>query len=167
MSEKGKYQPLQNVERYETLSNLPLVVASSLPAAANGNLKNMKLTNKDVIKNTLVNINQLQEHQKNVLSALFRVRALADNKIECGDLLNELLKQELYAWQQLCMWGLTLEPDEHADIKALVHARMLSDRNSVSAYLSEDGVTPSSWLAKDETEFRAMCAAHFGKGIKQ
>ena len=125
----------------------------------------MKLTNKDMVKNTIVSINQIQEHQKAVMSAFCRADDLnrgSKDTVNCGNLLEKLYQSENELWRNLFAWGLTLEADEQKDIKALAHARILSDEKSVAHHFN-DGVTPGQWLSKDEKEFRKICKEYFSK----
>jgi len=124
----------------------------------------MKLTHKDLVRETLTRIENMQNHYQAVSAALRLMQRDAGysrgGEIHPGNLMSELVQKELHEWRNLFMWALTLEDDERDRIKAAAYERFLRDGMSVAQWFN-DGVLPSKWLAADEEQFREMTRKAF------
>lgn len=121
----------------------------------------MKITNRQLVEQALVRIEQLHEHITAVDSARYIAERHSDGKALGIDLRHALIERELDEWRNVFLWALTLEPAEQERIKAAAHERFLSDNQSVAHWFN-DGDTPSMWLDADEKQFRAMARKAFG-----
>ncbi len=116
---------------------------------------------KAVVKNLMVQIEIAQTHIRNLDSILHYLSSVSPGeKLNIGDVRSRLIARELSLWQDICMWGLTLDNDARDRIKAAAYDRMLKDK-AVCSYLSEDGTTPGRWLSSDAAEFREMARKAF------
>lgn len=124
----------------------------------------MEITNRTVVEECLERIELWQEHYRAVNAALYRARekyAHRGGEVDSGNLLHEIMQQELDEWRGLFLWTITLDDAERDRIKAAAHRRFLADGLHV-AHWFHDGVSPGQWLCSDEEEFRAMARAAFG-----
>jgi hypothetical protein len=110
-------------------------------------------------------IEKIRIHQENVINASQLVRAKTmDGKVDCGQLLDKLYKEELDEWRNLMLFGLVADNETRDRCKAAAYDRFLQDRMHVAHYFSGGG-TPARWLASDEAEFRQMARDLFlGQG---
>ena len=86
--------------------------------------------------------------------------------INQGDILSMLYERELNEWRGLFMWGLVADEKTRDRVKAAAHERFLSDRMHVAHWMF-NGENPSSWLVKDEEEFRAATKEMFAPKSKE
>ena len=104
----------------------------------------MELTRQDLVARQLQQVEFWRHHQRNVESAMCALRRERRGADVGGlvRLLAELYKRELDAWRGLCMWGLSLDDKERAEVRAKAFARFLRDDYAVMHYLSDDGSSP-------------------------
>jgi len=118
----------------------------------------MKVTNKQVVEESLVLIQLLQEHTNAVDAAASFIRHLKPHyttPVDFGNLREKLINLELEEWRKLFMWALTLTTEEQDRIKAAAHDRFLNNKTYVAHWFTEGGYT-GKWLVADEEEFREM-----------
>ena len=118
-------------------------------------------TNKDIVKECLIRINEIQEYAEQYQGILYFIRLDNREDLDSGNVYNKLVERELGEWRNLFMWGMTLNEEERNDIKALAHSRFLENGRHVANWLTKNGITPSTWLTKDEEEFRKMAREYF------
>jgi len=73
--------------------------------------------------------------------------------INAGNMREELYRRELDEWRGLLMWGLVCDDKTRDRLKAAAYERFLSDKMCINKWLF-NGENPSSWLTRDEQEFR-------------
>jgi hypothetical protein len=121
----------------------------------------MKITNKQIVEESMVRIEQLQLHIAAIDAA---VRCLSERRknfqIDFGNLRDALYYEEMNEWREMFMWGLTLSDDDRDRIKMAAHQRFLRDGMYAAKWFN-NGRTPGSWLSADEAEFRAMVKSVF------
>jgi hypothetical protein len=123
----------------------------------------MKITNKQLVFEAMVRIQDIQNHIKAIEEASYYLQNRDRQiRIDYGNIRSLLIDRELDEWRGLMMWGLTLDDQYKDRIKAAAHARFLHDGISVSHWLNQDGVSPASWFEADEIEFRKMAKTAFG-----
>lgn len=122
----------------------------------------MKITNKQVVEECMVRIEQLQAHIKAIEAAAWCLRARKRwVDVNYGNIHDLLISEELEEWRNLALWGLTLDDAERDRVKAAAHQRFLRDGMSVGTYLN-NGIEPSQWLVADNEAFRQMAKRAFG-----
>ena len=124
----------------------------------------MKLTNRDMVEQSLARIERWQAHYNAVNAALYAVRedmGQRAGEVNADNLARTLVDRELHEWRGLFMWALTLDDAEWDRIKAAAHERFLRDGMHVANWF-HNGVSPGRWLAEDEEAFRAMAKKAFG-----
>lgn len=97
-------------------------------------------------------------HIREMLEAFGAIRSYLTNKgrdyaCNFGDVQAELYRRELEEWRGLLMWGLVCDRSTQDRVKAAAYERFLSDKMDVTSWMF-NGENPSSWLTKDEEEFR-------------
>lgn len=124
----------------------------------------MKITNRKIVEEALVRIEELHQHIQNVENAQWYLRHRKPHvAIDSGRLRSDLIAEELDEWRNVFMWALTLTTDEQERIKAAAHSRFLRDGTCVAHWLN-NGIAPSGWLTADEDRFREMARKAFGGG---
>jgi hypothetical protein len=121
----------------------------------------MKLTNKKVVEQALARIDIIREKQEWVYQALSLLRARTPRtKPDAGNIMQLLHEAELDEWRNVGMWGLTLDQAEQDRLKAAFHDHFMG-KNKHVAYWLNDGISPTTWFAADEEEFRKMAREAF------
>lgn len=128
----------------------------------------MKLSAKNIVLNQLAQIELIQGHISALDSCVdFLARDQhATQILTAGNLRDKLYQEEVKAWRNLCMWGLTLDDDDRARIKAAVHDRLIVGKH-VASWLTPDGRSTGWWMKADEDEFRAMARDAFLSATKE
>lgn len=129
----------------------------------------MKVTNKQVVEESLVLIQLLQEHTNTVDAAASFIRHLKPHyttPVDFGNLREKLINLELEEWRKLFMWALTLTTEEQDRIKAAAHDRFLNNKAYVAHWFT-GGTYTDRWLVADEEEFREMAREVFAPKEKK
>ena len=126
----------------------------------------MKLTQKEIAKECLERIEELQEFQRSVDAAasLLRHRKSYRENIDYGNLRDFLFQDELDEWRNLFMWALTLEDAERDRIKLAAHERFLAKNMDVSKWFN-GGVEAGSYMSATAEEFRKMAKEAFAPKV--
>lgn len=126
----------------------------------------MKFTSKQMVEETLIRIEQIQAHIGAIEAAVrYLNHRNRHGNIDCGTLRSSLIQEELKEWQNLFMWGMTLDGAERDRIKAAGYQRFLRDGMHVAQWMN-DGVSPTHWLEADDAEFRAMARKAFAPKVR-
>ena len=116
----------------------------------------MKISDKKIIEETMVRIEVLENFIQNIERAASYLRQERKyESIDFGNLRDKLIDKELDEWRHLFMWGLVVDQKTRDRVKAAAYNRFLGKDMAVSHWIN-NGVTPSSWLASSEDEFREM-----------
>lgn len=121
-------------------------------------------TNQDLVVEILERIEHIQNHLNALEGVVYYVqgRKYGRADVDPGNIRQHLFELELNEWRNLFMFAITLPDGERKRIKAAAYDRFLRDGMHVANYFS-GGDSPSSWLAADEEEFRAMVKQKFLK----
>ena len=116
----------------------------------------LTITNQNIVEDCLRNIDMLQSHIQHVEAAVYYANQCRHKHgLDAGTLRQTLIEEELDQWRSLFMWGLTVDEQVRARIRAAAYDRFLSHGKEICQWLNA-GHCPSAYLVADEEEFRKL-----------
>lgn len=101
---------------------------------------------------------------REMIESLSVIRSFVTNggkeNLNEGNFREELYRRELDEWRGLMMWGLVCDEKDRQRLKAAAYERFIGERMDVRRWIF-DGSEPSSWMVKDEENFRKQAKELF------